>query len=161
MKHNTYIIFPMCSLLGLLNHSFLYGQKLNEKLSAFESLIDKKWHGQINDIDIIWSMRPILNGMGIRKELHAPSIKIKSETTIYWDLKKSHLSFLRITSQGYILEGKIVVKDNLLIFEGLQTKTDSTIEFKNTLELINENKIIDIWYDNDGIGHNIKYIANE
>ena len=157
-KYNFWVF----ALIMIFCNSNLYGQQLDERLSAFESIINKEWYGKTNNIDIYWSMEPILNGKGVRKKLEAPIISITSETTIYWDIKSNQLSFLRITSQGFILEGKVTVQANVLILEGLQTKTDSQLVFKNTLEIVNENKIIDIGYDSvGGIGHNIEYIVKQ
>lgn len=144
-------LLPLFSLtiISLYYSPIASSQDIHDKLKALETLVGGEWHGEVNDLNIKWSMTPIQNGKAIRKELKIIESDFTSETIFYWDIKNERISFLRITVQGFILDGEFTAENNIISLSGHQAKDNSQSRFTNTLEIMGD-KLIDIWYDDAG-----------
>lgn len=132
----------------------MHAQSLCKELKIFEPLINKEWNGELKSPDgtASWKTTHIFtllwDGTIIKFTGRTPDRNSNSEGYIYWDRGVQKIAVLIVHNKGIYQRGLVEAENGKIIIKGTISFPERTFDFKNTLEITADGKLIDRWFQN-------------
>jgi hypothetical protein len=139
-------------LLVLAGTTAVFSQTLDPNLRILEPLVNKQWVGYMKALDsdrmievprrwdVIW------DGKAIRYTSEVKELNNMGIGYLYWDPVKQEIALFRINNRGIFTQGFAKMEEGKIIMYGTVTFPDRRLEFRNTLEITPEGKLLDRWF---------------
>ena len=126
------------------------GQDLDKSLQMFDPLIGKSWIGHYvgrdEELDHFIRWEPILNGKAVREIKDVPELGFSLERVYYYDWGLEQLSFLALTSRGFISRGSASLDEGRILLTGVSVRPDGSAGFRIAFEVTPEGLLQDRFY---------------
>ncbi|HUV29532.1 MAG TPA: hypothetical protein VMY05_00380 [Acidobacteriota bacterium] len=120
-----------CVIIFASTSAMANGPVLDTNLSIFEDLIGKQWEGHFEDADesmtLYMNWEPIIDGAAVQMSGSSSSSDMTRRNIYYFDRAKNLVTFLAMTSNGYVGTGTVSLQDSVLIFLGQQVWPDGSV----------------------------------
>jgi len=124
--------------------------ELEEGLRSLEPLIGTTWRGRVEQrrdaerMDLVWER--VLDGKAVRLTRQVPAVGLVAEVLYFWDRERNALAFLGVSSRGVVQRGVVTVESGVIVHLGTQIGPETRTEYKQTLELLPDGRLRDVFY---------------
>jgi len=140
---------PLALVAGISCVAPSHAQEIEDQLRLLAPLVGETWIGRFVQPEGAPSLRltweAALDGHAIRLTKEAPGVDLIAETLYYWDRAENALRFLSLSNRGVVSRGAVTVEDGLIVHVGLQVDRAMVTEYKQTLELLVDGRLRDIF----------------
>lgn len=130
--------------------SVLYGQQLDEHLSLFQPIINRRWEGDMPRFgegvkrQVRWEI--MWNGKAVRQVTEVEKVNFITETYYYWDYDKQEIGMFSLSNNGSFLQGHVKEEKRKILLYGVAVYPEVKMKFRNTFELTEDRKLLDRWF---------------
>jgi len=150
MKKLTFVF-----LTSFLASPLCFGREemaLRMELSLLKPLVGKTWICETKDpsgqmtLHMLMTYEPMHDGKVITYYQETEELKNRNDGYVYYDPDKKEIAFLSLNSNGNISMGNMKEEGGKILKYGYTIFPDRKLEFRNTLEITPDGKLVDKYY---------------
>jgi len=160
--------------MAILASAFCLGQDeitLRQELSILKPLVGKTWICETKDpsgqmtLHMLMKYEPMHDGKVLKYYQETKELKNRNDGYFYYDPDKKEIAFLALNSNGNIAVGNVKEEEGKILKYGYAIFPDRKLEFRNTLEITPDGKLVDKYFRFDNgewqAGHSVTYSVTE
>jgi hypothetical protein len=146
-------------------------QTLNPNFDILKPLLDKSWVGELKAPDgkatysTTHEFKLLWDGSAVKYVGSIPELNSYSEGFFYWDREEGKIAVFIMNSEGVYQQGYVTLEEGNITVKGRIYFPDKNFEYRNTLELTKDGRMIDRWFQNAFgpwmAGHVIEFQAGD